>query len=1643
MKLRLITVWAALVVSSALGQETFIWLEGEEPTSATFPYQAGGWGNREYLSEGEWLHFSISATDVNKVIPSEGALLCYSFEVTEAGTYEVWNRAGFEFVRSPFEWRIDDGSWSRNEPIKHLSTDLMEIARWCEVAWVPMGLSELTSGKHTLEIRFQVEKDSKGKVKRLLYTSDALMLSKGTFRPNGKHKPGTTWRTKRDVTAERHVFTLPETAMGERVEVMLHGHWQYARFDEPGLVGDKRTQPVAELPDPTTLHFSSMAVPGDRNALRNDQIFCHRYILRTQVHVPPSLRGRRLLFDCAEANLMITAFVNGKRVGFSDAVMSGFTFDITDAVTYGAVNELAVVIKDGYYAIQPNQEKPDLHHWFNIPLDLFRGNQGVTHRMDYPTRNTPDNGLLDRVRLIAAGPAVIEDVYFIPSVQNERITVETTIRGEGRFEVVHQVDGKTLAGGAIEGSGVASATTAWPDARFWWPDQPHVYTAKTLLKQDGKVIDSKVTRFGFREWSIEGTRFVLNGVPWQFRADLESYGDGDPEATLARWRETGQNMFRLRFQRNWCGMTRREILDFFDTHGVPVRCNVGTFDGQHASYGLVVRKDKKKEPRTELFDNWRKQVRATVWRERNHPCVFVWELDNEIIYINARNFGNLDGVEPEFKRTAELVASLDRQGRGQMVAGGRALMDQSLPVNGCHYEASADRDYPDMAYGLGGWTEQSGKQPWPMAADKPIFLSEEAFLHGRKPQAFAGVGGERCFAGRSETKEAGSFLLRMYSEGYRWQALGGFHYWCSGYGEDHYKAWQPVCVLVREWTRVLPANSTVTRTVMVRNDTRFDDPITFMWRFGQQGDELKLRIPPGHGQIVTLNLKTPPVADRTNILLHLACRRNGQVLWTDTKPLSVLNAVGTPLEDDVIAVLDPDGGAIKHLKARGANVIPISRPEAMPDDIHVLIIGHNALSARQSTDPMWLALARHGTRLVVLEQEHPLHYQAVQSDIEPTDYDGRMAFIQEPGHPVFAGLVPDDFVFWPDDHIVYRHIYRKPTRGARSLLHADDSLAYCALAECPAGEGLMLLCQAAVGEKLTQSPVAGRLLDNMVNRALKYKRIRNRTVVCLPDGDPRLSMLSESGLVFERLALETALQGDGIVIVDATPTNLDVLAVRGPAFAKHGGTLMVWGLTPAGLTLFNELVDVDHLLRPFRREKVQLAVPRPSLAAGISQSDVALSSGERIVRYQSIEWAADDTFSYVVDLDDIAPFMDGPGIEPDHNGGSIVNGFTDAEFWRYICYFSVTEDNKGPVLQYELPRAEHIVGFSIVPNSHYKRVREFVLTPDGDTSQAVTLKLEPYERDDNPRQDLDVDLNDVKRFTLAFTKWDEHERPPLGIDNLWLRVKRPDDFTTKVKPIVENGGLVYYPEARVLLNQIAVPEREKVPVNREKKQRVVETLLRNLNAVFEGSELLVSGEDMKSEPVSLEGKCNLYLTEAQGWPIKEHDLAHLPLGQQHFAGVWYEIRDFQTSPLESAITLQGLRGIKAPREVTDISVQRQADAVFFLHTFIRKREWTPRRKTDLPPVLFQYVIHYSDDSSETVDVRYGLGVEHWRQEEPKGLHDAALAWASEGAAVYSLQWNNPHPEKNIARIDLRYEPKTGNRYGTPVVLGISTGLIVQ
>lgn len=146
-----VTLLATLAALPSIAAD-FVWIEGEATTSANLNISASGWGRTEFLSEGKWLHISVDADKVEKEVPEEGGLLRYEFTAPAEGNYEVWDRIGFEFVRSPFEWRIDQGEWETITPDR-LTTDLMELDVWCEVAWLKLGERQLAAGAHSLEIR--------------------------------------------------------------------------------------------------------------------------------------------------------------------------------------------------------------------------------------------------------------------------------------------------------------------------------------------------------------------------------------------------------------------------------------------------------------------------------------------------------------------------------------------------------------------------------------------------------------------------------------------------------------------------------------------------------------------------------------------------------------------------------------------------------------------------------------------------------------------------------------------------------------------------------------------------------------------------------------------------------------------------------------------------------------------------------------------------------------------------------------------------------------------------------------------------------------------------------------------------------------------------------------------------------------------------------------------------------------------------------------------------------------------------------------------------------------------------------------------------------------------------------------------------
>jgi beta-galactosidase len=302
-----------------------VWLECENTSAANITPKVEGTGRGELVSEGKWLHISIANDKVEKEVPEEGVVLSYNFNITKAGPHEIWNRIGFEASRTQFDWRLDGGEWITVAPDVP-TLDLTELALWTDIGWLKLAQRSLTAGAHKLDIRLPRAKNEKNEWRNINYASDALLITPGTFHPNGKFKPGENYRDATDQQATNNVFQLPvPPAAGARASVPLKGLWEVARHDDntPGEVA----APIRDFP--AQPHWKAIEVPSDKNKARPDLIFAHRLWYRTRVNVPQNQIGRSFNIYFPLNNLNTTVYVNGVYCGFNKNPFASFSIDVT------------------------------------------------------------------------------------------------------------------------------------------------------------------------------------------------------------------------------------------------------------------------------------------------------------------------------------------------------------------------------------------------------------------------------------------------------------------------------------------------------------------------------------------------------------------------------------------------------------------------------------------------------------------------------------------------------------------------------------------------------------------------------------------------------------------------------------------------------------------------------------------------------------------------------------------------------------------------------------------------------------------------------------------------------------------------------------------------------------------------------------------------------------------------------------------------------------------------------------------------------------------------------------------------------------------------------------------------------------------
>ena len=357
------------------------------------------------------------------------------------------------------------------------------------------------------------------------------------------------------------------------------------------------------------------------------------------------LSGRVLLnFDGVYMNS--TLFVNGKEAGSWTYGYSAFEHDITDFLHEGE-NELLLRV---------SHQSPNTR-WYS-GAGIFRD---VMLKLR-PAAYIGTNGVY---------------IHSAPQPEGGWTTeVETDVVGEASdirmLLEVFDPAGASMGGYGLEahfdgGHEKFTASFNSTDPELWSVEDPMLYTLKISLYSGSELLDCVNEVFGYRTAEFDPDRgFLLNGEPMKLHGvcmhhDLGALGSALNEAALARqlriMKEMGVNAIRT-------------------SHNMPARQLVQLCD----EMGLLVDSeafDMWEKPKTE-FDNHRfftehaeRDVRSWIERDRNHPCIIMWSIGNEIN----------DTIDPHgldiTKRLYEYVLKYDPKGNAAPTIGSNYMGDEN------------------------------------------------------------------------------------------------------------------------------------------------------------------------------------------------------------------------------------------------------------------------------------------------------------------------------------------------------------------------------------------------------------------------------------------------------------------------------------------------------------------------------------------------------------------------------------------------------------------------------------------------------------------------------------------------------------------------------------------------------------------------------------------------------------------------------------------------------------------------------------------------------------------------------------------------------------------------------------------------------
>lgn len=996
---------------------------------------------------------------------------------------------------------------------------------------------------------------------------------------------------------------LPANA--PRTEQDLGGSWQY--------------QKVSALAYPPTNNWQATTVPGYLSGWNNERAWFRRTFT-----LPPAMSGTQLKLRFGGVKFNARVWLNGVFIGGYLNGYEPFEFDITAAALVGPTNELIIGIADwtGVFATPTN--------FTTLPAGE-NPRDFVKNTIQAPIGGRYDlYGIWQPVKVLSVPAVSVADVFVMPSVRTQQLTVRLTLRNDTATPQTVTVTNRVL-----EVSGAATAltmpvrqlvmqpgetqfdvTNAWPDAHRWTHLDPHLYSLETTVTS-GTGLDQVKTRFGFREFWAESGRFFLNGTPINLLGASTwppgSLSDSNQIRQVLLDVKAGNNTVIRFHTQPW----DEPWYDIADEVGLLVVEECAVWCDPWA-YQLNS---------TNFWTNYAQHLTAAVKRDRNHPSLILWSLENEILHCGGERA--FSGTEAQLAAMGRLVKALDPTRPITFEAD--LDPDGEAHVLGLHYpyEFPDHRIWPNAAW----WMHQpiardwvpGGQWTWDRA--KPLYIGEFLWVPSTSAADFTILFGDDAYSDPAYYRNLAKGLTwQMAIEAYRSYGVNGICPWTMfedpvvKWGEftlhpaeNHLyqvqkAAYHPNLVFAEEYNTRFFAGETNSRTLRAFNDRMVSGHFTLRWNTGTgwQSRSLGTLLPAGQWSN-SITIQSPAASGTFPLQYELSDGAN--VVFTNTVLCSTLPRTTLALPPGTkLALHDPHGTTAALFTRFGLPFTNVADLRATDyGAFNLLVIGRNALvnetlpeiGSSGTLTSIWQDFASAGGWVLVLEQTN---YPAwMPGELRLHDLDASFAF-PNPDHPVTHDLTAADLRWWANDHRVVTHALGLPARGnfrALATIGSRDGMEYAAAIEVPLGAGGIIGSQWLLTQRFDTEPLAGVLLQRLLDHcrsAQGHLAMRPAGLLAEP-ASPAAAKLAELGLSSENFSGR---------VTNCDPALYPVLIVAG------GGT--AWAEATAQLPALTNYVNAGGRLLLHRPDAAFLAAARPVLFPELDWLDAPQS---RVLRRET------------------------------------------------------------------------------------------------------------------------------------------------------------------------------------------------------------------------------------------------------------------------------------------------------------------------------------------------------------------------------------------------------------------------------------------